>query len=137
MFKSILLFNNNKDYQLKSVEDGIVLTKEILPVGLGRLVNFYKDPELTPIPGIVMFSRGTTTVIFVLAHNYLVTIKHVIRLAKTTIGLANTKFSINIRISKLLGKTLDIFGNTFRGGYKKNFLSLPKVLGGISDRTSV
>jgi len=48
----------------------------------------------------------------------------------------NSEFNITVKLSTVLGNTLDIFSNTFKNG-KNHFLKLPKPLNGVSDRVNV
>jgi len=67
------------------VEDGIAVTQEILPVGIGKLVYFLnpKSKQEKIIPGIVMSSEKKSTIVFILGQNYLVTTEHLITLFKS------------------------------------------------------
>jgi hypothetical protein len=69
---------------LKKVEDGIAITQEILPVGVGKLVYFLnpKGDKEKIIPGIVMSSEKKSTVVFILGQNYTVTTEYLITLFK-------------------------------------------------------
>ena len=130
--------NWNLTFGLKKVEDGIAVTQEILPVGIGKLVYFLnpKSKQKKIIPGIVMSSEKKSTIVFILGQNYLVTTDHLITLFKSWSGDFKTDFIIELKLSKLLGQTLDVFGNSY-GSDKTHFLNLPKPLNGVSDRINV
>jgi hypothetical protein len=83
-----------------------------------------------------MSSEKNATIVFILGQNYLVTTEHLITLFKASSGDYKTDFIIELKISKLLGQTLDIFGNSYSSD-KTHFLSLPKPLNGVSDRINV
>ena len=82
--KKIKIKPVNLTFGLKKVEDGIVVTQDILPVGIGKLVYFIntKSKNSKIIPGIVMSSEKKSTIVFILGQNYLVTTEHVITLFK-------------------------------------------------------
>ena len=128
----------NLTFGLKKVEDGIVVTQDILPVGIGKLVYFLnpKKKNSKIVPGIVMSSEKNATIVFILGQNYLVTTEHLITLFKSSSGDYKTDFIVELKISKLLGQTLDIFGNSYNSD-KTHFLDLPKPLNGVSDRINV
>jgi len=109
-----------------------------LPVGIGKLVYFLnpKKKNSKIVPGIVMSSEKNATIVFILGQNYLVTTEHLITLFKSSSGDYKTDFIVELKISKLLGQTLDIFGNSYNSD-KTHFLDLPKPLNGVSDRINV
>ena len=64
-----------------SISDGIVKTKGVLPVGIGKLV-YFKHPKVVAslIPGIVMSSESNYSIVFTLGQNSSVTTEHIITL---------------------------------------------------------
>ena len=135
--------NYKKNYSIISISDGIVKTKGVVPVGVGKLVYFVDPKSINNIvPGIIMSSERTYSIIFILGQNFSVTTEHLIVLFYNNRGTQSSKFvsksdfTIEVKVSKLLGKTLDIFGNTFKND-KTHFLWVPKPLNGVSDRVNV
>jgi len=137
--KSSLKKTSGLAFSIKKVEDGIAVTRGSVPAGLGKLVYFL-DPYQVPaktFPGIVMASDKKSTIIFALAQNYLLTTDLLVTILRSYNGSLKTDFVIDVQISKLLGQSLDIFGN---GNFsKKNSLKklLPKPQNGIAKRVSV
>lgn len=91
-----------------------------------------------------MSSERTYSIVFILGQNFSVTTEHLIVLFSNNLGsqagkykfLSKSDFTINVKLSKLLGTTLDIFGNTFKND-KTHFLWVPKPRNGVSDRVNV
>ena len=83
-----------------------------------------------------MSSENNSTVVFLLGQSYLVTTEHLIVLTETYPGFFQTDFIIELRVSKILGRTLNVFGNS-ADNTKNHRLCLPKPLNGVSDRINV
>jgi hypothetical protein len=110
-----------------------------LPVGVGKLVYFYNPKGLqeNKLPGLVISSQKTHSVVFILGPSNIITTDFLIGLSASKMNQKKSSdFIINLDLTKFFGNVLDIFGNS-SNGVKTHFLRLPKPLNGVSDRKNV